>query len=603
MMRERNWVIFPALIVLLGVCAYARSLPSPFIFDDQPAIVENRSIRHLWPIWEAVSVAPDPRSAPIAGRPIVTASFALNYALSGLHPRGYRAVNVTIHLLAALFLFGLTWRTLERVRLDARLRRYASEDANVSRWLALIVASLWLVHPIQTESVTYIVQRSECLMGLWCLLTLYSVLRSVDSSSPGCWWALAVLSCLLGMATKQTMAVVPLLALCYDRTFLAGSFRQAMKDRGSLYLGLGCSLVVFGALLVISYSVIVPTVGFHLRNVTPLEYARTQPGVILHYLRLALWPSGLCFDDNRSVAHAASEIVLPAVAISLLLLLTVWRWRRRAPEAWLGIWFFLLLAPSSSVVPLADLAFEHRMYLPLAAVVALVVIGGWRMLERFPVRFEVVRRRLAAGIGLSVALLLTGLTLQRNVQYASEIELWRDTVVKRPRNARAHHNLGVALARQGRFDEAVVEYEETLRLQPDTVDAYYNLGLLCYRQGKLDEAVSQYRRALELAGADAEAHNSLGVALSQQGHLEEAIAHYTEALELRPSYVEAHNNFGNALSRQGKLEPAVDEYLEALRLDPENVHAKFNLSLVRGKQQELARAATARQSVPSGDQR
>ena len=168
---------------------------------------------------------------------------------------GYHVVNLAIHILGALVLYGVVRRTL----LCASLRQRYGDEA---RWLALAVALIWVVHPLQTESVTYLIQRTESLMGLFFLLTLYCVIRGSTSSGRRGWYAAAVVCCALGMGSKEVMVVAPLTVLLYDRAFLSGSFREALRARAALYAGLfGCWLVLVGLVASTSHSL---TAGFGL---------------------------------------------------------------------------------------------------------------------------------------------------------------------------------------------------------------------------------------------------------------------------------------------------------------------------------------------------
>ena len=237
--------------------------------------------------------------------------------------------------------------------------------------MALAVALLWVVHPLNTESVTYVVQRAESLASLFYLLVLYSVIRGMHSERAALWHILAVTACILGMGTKEIVFTAPLVVLLYDRTLVAGSFRQAFEQRGRLYACLACSWAVPIAMAWSSQLVNQPPgepVPFGVWS-----YASSQPAVILHYLYLSLSPHPLCLSYEWPAAKTASEIVPPMLGVGLILAATVWGLARRSAAAYLMAWFFLILAPSSSVIPLSQLAFEHRTYLALAGVLTLLV--------------------------------------------------------------------------------------------------------------------------------------------------------------------------------------------------------------------------------------
>ena len=547
------------LIIAAGLGVYANSFAGPFIFDDIHSIVENPSLRHLWPLGKLLA-----RTT----RPLVDLSLALNYAWGRLDVRGYHAVNLAIHLAASLTLFGILRQAL-------RSERMRVADGETVRWLPLAMTLLWLVHPLQTESVTYLIQRAEALAGFFSLLTLYCAIRGAVGPHRRGWDAAAILSCACGIASKATAVTVPLLILLYDRVFVFPSFRQAIRPRAWLYGGLAATWGLLAVLLATTPH-LAEKVGWGARGLTPLAYAATQPAVVLHYLTLAVWPARLCLDYGWLLATTAAEIWPPAVLIAILLLAaTLWAFRYRPRLGFLGAWFFLTLAPSSSVIPLADLAVEHRMYLPLAAVITLVVLAGERLL-RVLIASSRVRTVVAATLLIGLVAALGARTIRRNGDYRSEVSIWRDAIVQRPTSARAHTNLCEALTRQGRLQEAIAQCAEALTIRPDSIEAHLNLGVALARDGHPDAAIPHYQEALRLAPASPKAHTDLATALLQQGKLQDAKAHLITALRWQPEFAEAHYNLGNAFADEGRLTDAMAQYAEALRLNPLLADAQNN---------------------------
>ena len=509
--------LWPALILLAGIWAYHNTFTVPFLFDDGGAIGENPHIRSLWPVWNALEAPPETTAA---GRPLLCLTFALNYAVCGLDVRGYHAFNLAIHLLSGLLLFGLVRRTL----LVTRVQHSASR-------LALTVALVWTTHPLQTGSVTYIVQRAESLMGLLYLLTLYCAIRGFRSHRAGRWHALAVLACTLGMAAKEVMVTAPVLVLLHDRAFLSRSFSRALRRRG-LYLGLAASWILLAAILATNPRG--TSAGFDMAAVTWWQYLFTQFGVVLHYLGLSLWPHPLVLDHGWPLARSVEDVLPPALAIAALVLLTCLAWRHAPGVGFLGLVFFLVLAPTSSIVPIKDAAFEHRMYLPLIAVVALLVIASHALLSNVLSARPALHRIVSAGIVFAVVVGLSTASVRRNHDFRSRISIWCDTVTKRPENPRAHNNLGFVLAQQGHAREAMIEYATALRLQPDHVDAHNNLGVLLAAHGKVEQGKSHFEKVLAMEPDNAAAHANLGRALVLLGHVDGAIRHFRRALRLRP---------------------------------------------------------------------
>ena len=413
------------VIVIAGLWVYHNSFHGPFIFDDVPAILNNPNIRQLWPPWRAMYAPP---SSPVAGRPVVCLTLALNYALGGLNVWGYHAFNVTIHLLCALVLFGILRRTFEGEKLRERFGAGAV-------WLAGAIALIWEVHPLQTESVTYIVQRTELLMGLFLLLTLYCALRSSQSTHPRVWQVVAIAACALGMGSKEVMVVAPVIVLLYDRVFLVSSFRELWQRRKGLYIGLAGTWLILAVLMAATFPR--ETISFGTENLTAGDYLKTEAGVLLYYLRLCFWPHPLVIDySNWPIARSLRESFVSAMVVILLIGATLWAFRRRPWVGFLGAWFFLILAPTSSFIPiLGEVAAERRMYLPLAAVVTLVVAGIWRIVAELRGNDAVVlpAQRLAIGILIVDVLLLGWLTVRRNGDYRTEVSIWRDTAGNLPR--------------------------------------------------------------------------------------------------------------------------------------------------------------------------
>ncbi|MFH0983379.1 MAG: tetratricopeptide repeat protein [Planctomycetota bacterium] len=570
--------LFPGLIVAAGIAVYLNSFSGVFVLDDARNIAENARIRHLWPPWEIPAGA---------ARPVVELSFAINYALGRLEVFGYHLVNLAVHLLAALTLYGVVRRTL---LLNEELGRVG----HVAPGLALSVALLWVVHPLLTQSVTYIVQRAEALMGFFYLLTLYCVIRGAGSSRAWAWYGPAIIACALGMGSKEVMVTAPFMVLLYDRTFLARSLGLAFRRRGGLYLGLAAT---WGVLFACGYvqAVLTPrptpgaTVGFAFTGITPVEYLLTQPGVILHYLRLSLWPAGLCLDYGWPVARTLEAIVPPALLVGALFAGTLWALWRKPWVGLVGAWFFLILAPTSSFIPIRDPLFEHRMYLSLAAVVVLVVFGGHALLARICDRRgwrAPVRQGVAIGLVVAAAVTLGLTTVHRNRAYHSVPAMWSDVVAKRPGNPRGHGNLATACDETGRLEDAVTHYREELRLMPASHLAHYQLGNVLYKLGRYDEAVEHLAEGVRYDPLSAEKHFNLGNALVLQGKLDAGCVHLREAVRLRPSWAEAHASLADALIRTGNAAEGVEQYGAALRINPANYmwHNRLGVALERSGQ-------------------
>lgn len=566
---RRGIALAGTALVLAVVAAYANSLAGPFVYDDRDSIIGNLTLRHLWPLSDVL--APLGGGLTVSGRPVLNLTLALNFAAGGLDVRGYHLANLLIHALAGLTLFGLVRRMLAQPVLRARFG-----DAAVP--LAFATAALWLLHPLQTEAVSYIVQRAESLMGLFYLLTLYGFVRSVDAPAPRRWQALSVAACLLGMGTKENMVSAPVLVLLLDRTFVAGSFADAWRRRRGFYAALAATWLLLGALLASTGGNRGGSAGFGVA-ISWWDYALTQFPALVTYLRLAFWPAPLVFEYGTFWIGSFADVWPQACVVAALIAGTGFALWRQPALGFLGAWFFAVLAPTSLVPGTTQRIVEHRMYLSLAPLAALVAAAVYLVGRQ---RGLAVLLAIAAGLGV--------LTFERNADYRSEIALWADTAAKRPANAGAHSSLGAALADAGRMAEAIREDEAALRLRPNYLTARNNLGTALIAVGRAPEAIQHLETSLRQEPDNAQAHLNLGVALDILQRTPEAMPHYEAALRRDPNLAQAHNSFGDALSRSGRNDEGIAHLQEALRLQPNYGDAHYNLAAALARAGRLAEA-------------
>ncbi len=592
-----------AILALLVGLVYANTLTVPFVFDDEGAVLLNPTIRDLGSL-DVLRPAAD--GSTTTARPLVNLSLALNYALSGEATWSYHLVNLLIHLGCTLLLFGLVRRTVATGTLLHLPRRSeaggppAVHSDSAGR-IALATAALWAVHPLQTETVVTIAQRTESLCAFFYLLTLYGFVRGVRNAAvhqpainrqvasdgglkdrpiakPGArWLAVSAVACLAGMASKEVMVTAPLVVLLFDRTFVAGSFAAAWRRRRGYYLGLAATWVLLAGLVFSAGSARGDAAGLG-QGVSAWHYLLTQAGALLHYLRLSLWPYPLVLDYGTAVTRNLADAIVAASAVLLGLAGTVWALVRRPVAGFLAASFFVLLAPSSSFIPLVtQTVAEHRMYLPLAL---LVVSATW------------ATSRVRGGFGalgiLGVA--LGAATLARNADYRDPIRLWQENAVHAPRVPRVFNNLAIALQRAGRSDEAARAYARAVELDPTYVSAYYSWGLTLLERGDPAGAIERLSRAVALSPNHIDARFSLATALVRAGRGAEAVPHF-EALRQRQPSADVHHNLALALAADGRVEEATREFEAAIELDPAQLASRLELArLLQG----AGRAAAAR---------
>lgn len=569
--RGGGSLICAALIAAAVVLAWCNTVSAPFELDDQSSIVENTSIRDFWSLnWLN---PPATAGETVSGRPVLNLSFAVNYAIGGLSVGSYHVGNIVIHILASLALFGLVRRTLALPRVRES-REIGGRALPAETGIALAVALIWALHPLQTGAVTYVVQRAESLCGLFYLFTLYAFARGAAAQTRGVktnkWCILSAVSCLLAVGTKEVAATAPLVVLLYDRVFVAGTFRTAWRARSRTHLALAATWLVLAVLVIMNHDR-GGSVGSG-ASIDAFTYLVTQAWAIVRYLGLALWPVGLVFDYGVPTVGHITAVLPQFLLLGALVVAAAWALWKNKPAGFLGVCFFLLLAPSSSVVPVAtQTVAEHRMYLPLAALVILAVLVIRNGLERLPVRLPAW---LLVGI---VAVALGAATFARNRVYGSAESLWRDTVEKRPENARAHNNLGLALSVAGRPDEAMGEFERAIDLQPNHAFAHFNLGNLLTADGRWEEAASHYRAALEADPGYVSARVNLGQALQQLGRPDEAITQYEKAIAEDPGANDARTNLAALLIDSGRPSEAISMLHTVIAVAPDIAEAHYHL--------------------------
>jgi tetratricopeptide (TPR) repeat protein len=553
----RKFVV--VLLVALALATYWNALRTPFVWDDDSAITTNESIRDI-----AGSLSTT-LETPLSGRPIVSLSFALNYAYGQLDTLGYHVVNLAIHIANALLLFGIVRRTLRRKVGDSWT---VSPDA-----VGLAASVIWLVHPLVSETIDYTTQRTESLMGLFFLLTLYASIRARDvKRKKRLWTGVAIASCAAGMATKESMVIAPIAVLLYDVVFEFESPGQAFAARRVLYAGFAVTWVELGFIM---WRWPRTTVGG--TSASSMTYALNQAEMIARYLRLSVWPGALVADYGVPRPLHLGDVFPQLAFIGVLVVLTIVALVRWPAFGFLGAMFFLTLAPTSSVVPiLTEVGAERRMYLPLAAVVVLAVVLAARASQRW--------RKTATAALIVVAGALAIRTVVRNRDYESALTLWKSVVDVRPQG-RARFAYGNELLALGRHEEATAQ----LRLAVvDNADAKAGLGTALLMQGNIEEGIGVLQSFVDanpslpnrvparaLLGR---AHQALAERALTQRDTALAANEARKAIEFDTNNAGAHNALGAALASQGDLRAAIVEFRAAIRLNPTMESALNNLA-------------------------
>jgi protein O-mannosyl-transferase len=492
-----------SVFLLLGVVSaviYSNTLFTPFEFDDIPNIVENPLIRDPWNF----AFFPGPR-------PVGYLTFALNYRFGGLNVFGYHLVNLLIHVVNGFLVFSLV-RVLSQAS-------SGTEGPGGNR-IALAVSLLFVAHPVQTQAVTYIVQRFASLTALFYLLSVVLFLKW-RLASGGCrvrplWFAASILSAVLAMKTKETGFTLPFIIVLADLLFIRGSVLR----KCAAWIPFVLTLAIIPASHLDSLHI-----GGGLPSETPdigrLDYLFTQFSVLVTYLRLLIFPVHQNLDYDYPVYHSFFAFRVWGSFLILITILSTAVWlagfRRRGNDGSARIdrrligfgilWFFLASSVESTIIPIKDVIFEHRLYLPSAGMFLAAVLYVSAGLNRLGIPSGAVFRR---ALFTAVLAVLCVLTYRRNAVWENSFTLWSDVVSRSPNHARAHMNLGVAYQDwMKQPDHAAEEYRTALRLDPSLFTAAYNLGLVYDELGQNADAVRYYRMAIGLNPDYAKAHGEL----------------------------------------------------------------------------------------------
>ena len=561
---------------LLGVIIYSNTLHSPFVFDDGPSITRNSTIKDVNNFFGNSS-----GYYKYPTRYIGYITFALNYRVGGFDPFWYHVVNLFIHIVNSLLVCCILSSTFIVPILDKVVSKEKS-------WIVSVIAGiLFLIHPIQTEAVTFIVQRLTSLTAMFCLFSLLFYIKSMlllddFKKKSYMYYGLSVMSCVCAMKTKEISFIFPAVLILYECLF----FERKIKQRVFLLLPyfltffiIPVSLLNFNA----PVEKVLTDVGTITRVQTDMsrwEYLLTQISVVATYIRLLFFPINQNLDYDYPIYHSLSN---PRVFFSAMLLLSlvgiaIWLYFHSRKSATAGLrvisfgilWFFITLSVESSIIPIVDVIFEHRLYLPSVGVFISVAMAAslipWEG-----------KRGTWAGALIFILATLCIATYTRNEIWRDDLALWSDTVKKSPLKARPHYNLGNSFNFRGKMEEAIKEYQAAIQINPEYADAYLNLGVAYASLGVEDRAERALKKAVQLEPYDAEAYYNLGLLYANRKLHPLAVEQYKKAISLNPDSAKILNNFGIALAEMGRLDEAISRFQLGLRYHPEDQELRKNL--------------------------
>ena len=549
------------VIILWGAVLYMQTLHYPFQFDDHIYIVNNKSIHDLFDlkaIWHAFGHP---------SRFVALLTFALNYHFHGLEVFGYHLFNFSVHILSTFAAWWFFRLILASPHIQPPVLRQHRQL--VAFWAAVI----FLVHPLQTQAVTYISQRITCLAVLFYILSLCLYIKARLTHQKEIRWLFFVCSwvvALAGMFTKQIVFTWPFAVMLVEFYFLRPKPNRSPWKYIIPFLLL---LFIIPAMFAFDVNKVMlrsMLSGSHEGDmITSGNYFLTQFRVIVTYLRLLFIPLGqnLYYDFPLSTRFFEPKIFLSFLILTYLLLMAL-RLRRTHPVVSFGIfWFFLSLSVESSIIPIHHVIFEHRLYLPMVGF-CLVLTGGMFALCKDAKRFTIAV--------VLLALIYSYLTFERNGVWRSEVALWQDVSKKSPRKIEAYFNLGTAYLHENNLDLALANFNRALALDANLEKVYENRGIVYAKMGRDDLALADFNRALEINPHYVSAYHNRGMLYTRQDHIDLALVDFNRVVELNPYDGQNFFNRANLYVMTKQYDSALSDYTHALKLNPDDVDSYNN---------------------------
>lgn len=558
---------FVLLLAAVTILTYRPAWHGGFLWDDDAYVTNNDLLTArdgLWRIWFSFD-------SPSQYFPLVYTTFRIERALWGLNPTGYHVVNILLHAANAL----LVWRLLARLRVPGA-------------WLA---AAIFALHPVQVESVAWITERKNVLMGLFFLLTLLAWVEFVDDRSSKRrwrWYALALVLYALALSSKTTACTLPaaLLLILWLQKKPIDQHRLAQVVP---FLTLGLAM----GLLTVWWERYHQGTHGALFALGPIERILIASRAVWFYVSKLIWPSNLTFIYPRwtiSPTHLLNYIWLLAGAGFCAAVYFGRHYLGRGVEV-AALFFVATLSPVLGFIMLYTFRYtfvaDHYQYLASIGPIALISAGVVTLGSSFK-----ATRHLILGAAACIIAALAVLTWRQNTMYSDIEALWRTTIARNPGCWMAFNNLGIVLSQKGEIDQAIAHYQKTLEMEPDFADAEYNLGNALVEKNEIDNAIIHCQRAVGLRPNDPEVQLALGNALLRKGMVEEAITHYEKAVALRPYYFAGHYNLSSALLEKGDVDAAIFHCRAALSIQPEHGDTYVNLGLALLEKGQVADAIT-----------
>lgn len=540
---------------LLGILVYSNTFSNPFHFDDISFIAENYAIRNignigaLWNYWPT-------RFTGIF-------SLALNYKFHQLEVLGYHLVNLFMHIGTSLLVLWFTRLIFLAPAMEAQ------EISKNKNRITLFISLIFLVHPVQTEAINYIFQRVTILAAFFylaslCLYIKAALLRQAKKAASNFYYSLSLAAALAGMFSKEVVFTLPLTVSLFHFCFLREKGRADWKYIIPFFV----MLPIIPVTILITKPLVFMNVQKFFENpaVNSGSYVFTQFRVLVTYLRLFLFPVEQNLDYDYPLSKSFWEIPALSSFILLLFILIIGiRAFKRYRLASFGIlWFFITLLPESSIIPLSDVIYEHRLYLPLTGCSIAAVSSIYYFLGK--------KRPLIAGIVLVSAIICCSvLSYNRNLVWKSEFSLWNDTVLKSPKKVRPYNERGLAYLDKGDYDKAILDFTQAVSLNPGYADGYYNRGLSYFKKADYDKAILDFSQAIKLNKQIQKAYYNRGLSYYIKKQYDSAVSDFKQVLSITPDFTEVYNFLCSSYSSGGKHKEASDCYARTREIKKNNI--------------------------------
>lgn len=567
---NRKYWSFYLVIALLGLIIYSNCYDCSFQLDDKHNIVDNPAIKDLNKITEMWALDP--------GRFLPFYSFALNFHFGQLQVGGYHLVNVVIHLVNSMIVFWMVTLLFSTAALKEHIL------ARDSKLIAFAVALMFVSHPLATGAVTYIVQRMASMVAMFYLLTICLYLKgrlSEESRLKRYYFVGAFLTMIMAMMSKQNSFTLPLMILLVELYFLNTKSRYfEVKTPRFIASTIGLLIVMGLAIFLLADKVLkpLPPSIYNPETITPWNYLLTQFSVIVKYIQLLILPINQNIDYDFPVSNHILEwpTLLSGLFLMGLLITAIILFKKNRLISFCIIWFFLTLSIESSIIPIADVIFEHRTYIPS--------IGYFLVVSTLIFYFMRSKEKVYLW---SVILVIVGLqstlAYQRNKVWKDEIALWSDAVVKSPGKARPYINRGYAYGKMQRWNQSIQDFQKVNELFPDQhATAFYNLGIAYWALGEKQKSLDNYSKAIQVDPKNFESYYARGVCFHFLNDPDKAISDYSKTIELNPSYEKAYYSRGLLFGAKRMWEDAIRDYSKGIELNPNNFNFYNNRGLAYG---------------------